>query len=113
MVSPAEFAGGANGPAAHAAAKVFPLYEKSLREAGALDFDDLICRAVSLLANYPEVREKWQKQFKYVMIDEYQDTNSAQYKLVKLLTGPTKTSRSWAMTGKAFTRGAALILGIF
>jgi DNA helicase-2/ATP-dependent DNA helicase PcrA len=90
MVSPAEFAGGANGPAAHAAAKVFPLYEKSLREAGALDFDDLICRTVSLLANYPAVREKWQKQFKYVMIDEYQDTNSAQYKLVKLLTGQHK-----------------------
>jgi DNA helicase-2/ATP-dependent DNA helicase PcrA len=90
MVSPAEFAGAANGPAAHAAAKVFPLYEKSLREAGALDFDDLICRTVSLLTSYPEVREKWQKQFKYVMIDEYQDTNSAQYKLVKLLTGQHK-----------------------
>jgi DNA helicase-2/ATP-dependent DNA helicase PcrA len=88
MVSTAEFAGTASGPAGQAAAKVYPLYEKSLKDAGALDFDDLICRAVSLLINYPEVREKWQKQFKYVMIDEYQDTNSAQYKLIKLLTGP-------------------------
>jgi DNA helicase-2/ATP-dependent DNA helicase PcrA len=87
MIGPAEFAGGANGTAGQAAAKVYPLYEKSLREAGALDFDDLICRTVSLLTNQPEVRQKWQHQFKYVMIDEYQDTNSAQYKLIKLLTG--------------------------
>jgi DNA helicase-2/ATP-dependent DNA helicase PcrA len=87
MVGPQEFAASATGPAGQAAAKVYPLYEKSLREAGALDFDDLIGRSVSLLANRPEIRSKWQQQFKYVMIDEYQDTNSAQYKLVKLLTG--------------------------
>jgi DNA helicase-2/ATP-dependent DNA helicase PcrA len=87
MVSPAEFTSTANGPAGQAAAKVYPLYEKSLREAGALDFDDLIGRTVSLLANHPEVRQKWQRQFSYVMVDEYQDTNSAQYKLVKMLTG--------------------------
>jgi DNA helicase-2/ATP-dependent DNA helicase PcrA len=88
MVGPAEFTSTASGTAGQAAAKVYPLYEKSLREAGALDFDDLISRTVSLLTNRPEVREKWQRQFKYVMIDEYQDTNSAQYKLVRLLTGP-------------------------
>jgi DNA helicase-2/ATP-dependent DNA helicase PcrA len=88
LVGPAEFASYANGGAAQAAAKVYPNYEKSLREAGALDFDDLIGRTVSLLTNHPEVRAKWQRQFRYVMIDEYQDTNSAQYKLIKLLTGP-------------------------
>lgn len=88
MISPAEYAAMANGPAAHAAAKVFPAYEKSLRQAGAMDFDDLIGRAVELLATQTEVRAKWQKQFSYVMVDEYQDTNAAQYKLVKLLTGP-------------------------
>jgi DNA helicase-2/ATP-dependent DNA helicase PcrA len=87
MVGPAEFASTSSGPAGQAAAKVYPIYEKSLREAGALDFDDLIGRTVSLLKNYPKVREKWQHQFKYVMIDEYQDTNSAQYTLIKLLTG--------------------------
>jgi DNA helicase-2/ATP-dependent DNA helicase PcrA len=90
MIGPAEFATTASGPAGQAAAKVYPLYEKSLREAGALDFDDLIGRTVSLLTNQPEIRNKWQRQFKYVMIDEYQDTNSAQYKLIKLLTGPHK-----------------------
>ncbi len=87
MVTPAEFASTASGPAGEAASKVYPVYEKSLRNAGALDFDDLISRTVSMLQNRPEIRKKWQDQFKYVMIDEYQDTNAAQYKLVKLLTG--------------------------
>jgi DNA helicase-2/ATP-dependent DNA helicase PcrA len=86
MTTPEEFAATASSPAAQAAAKVFPLYEKSLREAGALDFDDLISHTVSMLKNYAEVRAKWQRQFAYIMIDEYQDTNAAQYQLVKLLT---------------------------
>lgn len=91
MVGPAEYAAGAEySPATRAAAKVFPLYEKSLREASALDFDDLIGRTVSLLTDNPQIRQKWQEQFRYVMIDEYQDTNAAQYRLVKLLTGPHK-----------------------
>lgn len=88
MVKPAEFASLANSPAATAAAKVYGAYEKILREASALDFDDLIGRTVEMLAGQKDIRDKWQQQFKYVMIDEYQDTNSAQYRLVKLLTGP-------------------------
>jgi DNA helicase-2/ATP-dependent DNA helicase PcrA len=86
MVMPDEFAHSANSPAEEAAAKVYPLYEQALREASALDFDDLIIRTVSLLETVPEVRRKWQTQFRYIMIDEYQDTNTAQYKLVRLLT---------------------------
>jgi DNA helicase-2/ATP-dependent DNA helicase PcrA len=89
MVGPDEFAALAgNSPANRAAAKIFPAYEKSLREANALDFDDLIGRTVHLLKTQAEIRSKWQNQFSYVMIDEYQDTNAAQYQLVKLLTGP-------------------------
>src|SRR3989344_5044084 len=87
MVSPAEFASVANSPAARAAAKVFPLYESLLKEARALDFDDLIARTVELLSRQEEIQARWQKQFKYVMVDEYQDTNSAQYQLIHLLTG--------------------------
>lgn len=75
----------ASTPAAEAAAKVYPLYEKALKDAGALDFDDLISKTVAMLTHHAEVRKKWQQQFRYVMIDEYQDTNTAQYKLVKLL----------------------------
>ena len=86
MIGPGEFAGNANSPAQRAAAQVFPLYEKSLRDAAALDFDDLINRMVHLLQTQTEVRAKWQQQFRYIMIDEYQDTNTAQYQLVKLLT---------------------------
>lgn len=90
MVSPEEYAGMANSPAQQTAARVFPLYERSLRDASALDFDDLINRTVSLFKTKPEVRKKWQQQFKYIMIDEYQDTNAAQYQLVKLLTNEHK-----------------------
>lgn len=86
LISPAEMLGTASGPLQNAAAKIFPLYERELRQAQALDFDDLIGRAVTLFDTHDAVREKWQRQFKYIMIDEYQDTNAAQYKLVKLLT---------------------------
>lgn len=90
LVSPAEYAGLADSPTQNTAAKIFPLYEKALKDAGALDFDDLIAKTVHLLQARPEIREKWQRQFKYVMIDEYQDTNTAQYKLIKLLVGEHK-----------------------
>jgi DNA helicase-2/ATP-dependent DNA helicase PcrA len=88
MVDPAEFSRTAEySPATKAAAKVYPLYEKLLKDSSALDFDDLIGRTVGLLSSNQELRQKWQNQFKYVMVDEYQDTNAAQYRLVKLLTG--------------------------
>lgn len=91
MVGPAEFASvSGDTPAALSAVKVYPLYEKSLKDSNALDFDDLIGKTVSLLESYPKFRTKWQTQFKYIMVDEYQDTNSAQYKLIRLLTGSHK-----------------------
>jgi DNA helicase-2/ATP-dependent DNA helicase PcrA len=96
MISPAEYSGNAASPAQKATAQVYPLYERALKEASALDFDDLINRTVSLMQNHQAIREKWQQQFKYIMIDEYQDTNAAQYKLVKLLTNP---SRNIAVVG--------------
>lgn len=90
MVGPAEFAEVSTSPAGKVAAKVFVAYENLLKENNALDFDDLIGRAVKLLKSQKDIRDKWQSQFRYVMIDEYQDTNAAQYQLVKLLTGPHK-----------------------
>lgn len=90
LVSPAEYAGIGSGPLHRAVAQVFPVYQKLLKDAGALDFDDLIGRAVHLLHTNSEIREKWRRQFTYVMIDEYQDTNAAQYKLVKLLVNEQK-----------------------
>jgi len=75
----------ATSPAQKAAAQVYPGYQKVLKDAGALDFDDLILKTLRMLSNVESVRRRWREQFRYVMIDEYQDTNTAQYKLVKLL----------------------------
>ncbi|HSX46338.1 MAG TPA: UvrD-helicase domain-containing protein [Candidatus Saccharimonadia bacterium] len=90
MVSAQEYSSIAKSPSQQAAARVYPLYELALKEASALDFDDLINKTVQMLQADPEVRDKWRRQFKYVMIDEYQDTNTAQYKLVNLLTNEQK-----------------------
>lgn len=68
-----------------AAAEVYDRYERRLRENVALDFDDLLLDAVQLLEKSSEVRRKYQERFRYILIDEYQDTNKAQYRLVKLL----------------------------
>jgi DNA helicase-2/ATP-dependent DNA helicase PcrA len=86
MIGPAEYPNTASSPAQQAAARVYPIYEKALRDASALDFDDLINRTAQMFKTQPEVRKKWQQQFKYIMIDEYQDTNAAQYSLVNMLT---------------------------
>lgn len=90
LITPAEYLGGANSPLERITADVYPLYEKALKDAGALDFDDLISKTVGMLQHTPEIRAKWQQQFRYVMIDEYQDTNAAQYKLIKLLVNNDK-----------------------
>ena len=86
LLSPEEYRATAASPAQQVAAQVYPLYQRALRDASALDFDDLINQTVQLFVQHPEVRAKWQQQFTYIMIDEYQDTNAAQYQLVKLLT---------------------------
>lgn len=66
-------------------AQAYKLYQQRLEEADAMDFDDLICNAVRLFEECPDVLEYYQDKFRYVMVDEYQDTNHAQYMLVKLL----------------------------
>lgn len=85
MVGPKEYASLARTPTQQVAAEVYPRYQKALKEAMALDFDDLIWKTVLLLKNHQEVREKWSHQFSHIMIDEYQDTNAAQYQLIQLL----------------------------
>ena len=86
LIDPKSYASIASTPTQKVAADVYPRYERMLREAQALDFDDLIAKVVELLTNHPEVADRWRKQFMYVMVDEYQDTNNAQYRLIKLLT---------------------------
>ena len=84
MVTAADYQTG-NSPLTKVVKDVYPGYEKVLKDNSALDFDDLILKTVELLKNHEEVRTKWQNHFKYIMIDEYQDTNLAQYSLVKML----------------------------
>jgi DNA helicase II / ATP-dependent DNA helicase PcrA len=86
LVTPEDYDRAGGSPATRAASEAYPVYERILKDSGALDFDDLIGRTVKLLETVPEIRKKWQQQFAYIMIDEYQDTNAAQYRLVKLLT---------------------------
>ncbi|WP_313342275.1 UvrD-helicase domain-containing protein [Sedimentibacter sp.] len=65
--------------------EVYALYEKKLKIANALDFDDLILKTIILLENEQDIREYYQERFKYILVDEYQDTNLVQYSLVKIL----------------------------
>lgn len=71
-------------------AEIFVEYEREKHAAAALDFDDLLSHTAELLQSHPEVRARWQERFRYILIDEYQDTNTVQYKLVKLLLGPER-----------------------
>ena len=71
-------------------ARLYTAYEKRLWEAGALDFDDIILHTVRLLQQHDDVREYYQKKFRYILIDEYQDTNNLQYLLASLLAGGRK-----------------------
>ncbi len=75
---------------ARAFARVYAAYESVLRRAGALDFDDLLLRAVQVLDESAEARATWSARFRYILVDEYQDTNRAQFDLLRLLLGPDR-----------------------
>jgi DNA helicase-2/ATP-dependent DNA helicase PcrA len=68
-------------------ADVYRLYQKRLHDSNAVDFDDLLMLTVEVLERFPEALARWQKAFRYVLVDEYQDTNHAQYRLLQLLAG--------------------------
>jgi len=85
LLSAEEFLRNASNFYERTIAEVYRAYEKRLRAAGALDFDDLIAETAGLFRDHPEVLEHYQEQFRYILIDEYQDTNRAQYHLVNLL----------------------------
>jgi ATP-dependent DNA helicase UvrD/PcrA len=67
-------------------AEVYGLYQRRLLGSNAVDFDDLLMLTVEVLDRFPEARERWQKAFRYILVDEYQDTNHAQYRLLQLLS---------------------------
>jgi DNA helicase II / ATP-dependent DNA helicase PcrA len=86
--SPADMRKEAFTPDARHTADIYAQYEKILAQSKALDFDDLLLRSARLLRDSAAVREKWQRRFQYIHVDEYQDTNRVQYDLLRLLVGP-------------------------
>ena len=87
MFTPEQAKGFAQGEQQQLFAHCFELYQKQMRAYNALDFDDLILMPVVLLQNNAEVRQRWQNKLRYLLVDEYQDTNTSQYEMVKLLVG--------------------------
>lgn len=87
LLNPEEFRREADGFFQEKVADVYALYQRRLRENNAVDFDDLLMLAVELLRDHADVRAKYQEQFQYILVDEYQDTNHTQYKLIQLLAG--------------------------
>lgn len=85
LIGPTEYGSYANDYFSEKVAEIYPVYQKSLRQNNALDFDDIIMQTVELFQKFPDVLDKYQEKFKFISVDEYQDTNHAQYILIKLL----------------------------
>jgi DNA helicase-2/ATP-dependent DNA helicase PcrA len=90
MVDPQEYYLASKDPNSERIAHIYQSYKAELRKNNALDFDDLLLEAVRLLKGSSEVRERYQRKYKYLLVDEYQDTNRPQYELMKLLAGEAK-----------------------
>jgi ATP-dependent DNA helicase Rep len=87
LITPEQAAAAAQGPADMLCAQVYIRYQRALKAYNAVDFDDLILRPAQLFASDSETLEQWRTRIRYLLVDEYQDTNGAQYALVKLLVG--------------------------
>ncbi|WP_436773344.1 DNA helicase PcrA [Yinghuangia sp. YIM S09857] len=87
LIDPETYASGTQNDAERKLAEAYTLYQARLRQANALDFDDLIMTTVNLLQAFPDVAEHYRRRFRHVLVDEYQDTNHAQYVLVRELVG--------------------------
>jgi DNA helicase-2/ATP-dependent DNA helicase PcrA len=85
LVSPEEYTERVASFYDQTVAEVYDLYQKRLFASNAVDFDDMLFLTVDVLERFPEAREKWQEAFRYILVDEYQDTNHAQYRLLQLL----------------------------
>jgi superfamily I DNA/RNA helicase len=90
MVDPQDYFLSSKDPTSERVAHIFKAYQDELRKNNAMDFDDLLLEAVRLLKASGEVRERYQRRYKYLLVDEYQDTNRPQYELMKLLAGEHK-----------------------
>jgi DNA helicase-2/ATP-dependent DNA helicase PcrA len=85
LIGPAEYASRVSSFYDQTVADVYELYQARLHASNAVDFDDMLYLTVEVLERFPEAKEKWQTAFRYILVDEYQDTNHAQYRLLQLL----------------------------
>ena len=85
LVTPAEYAQRVDSFYDQTVAEVYDLYQRRMFASNAVDFDDMLMLTVQVLERFPEALERWQKAFRYMLVDEYQDTNHAQYRLLQLL----------------------------
>ncbi len=98
LIGPLEYPQLARGHFQETVARVYLLYQKKLIESSALDFDDLLSKTVELFTKHPDILGKYQEQFQYILVDEYQDTNHAQYVLTTMLS---KRHRNITVVGDA------------
>ncbi|MEV7088941.1 DNA helicase PcrA [Streptomyces sp. NPDC093085] len=105
LIDEETFAGQAADGFEKTLAEAYRMYQARLREANALDFDDIIMTTVHLLQAFPDVAEHYRRRFRHVLVDEYQDTNHAQYTLVRELVGTTAGGAGGAGDGAAEARG--------
>ena len=108
LIGPDEYASRVASFYDQTVADVYALYQRRLFSSNAVDFDDMLMLTVDVLQRFPEAREQWAKAFRYVLVDEYQDTNHAQYVLLQLLAERvTRTSWPSATRTSRSTRSAA------
>lgn len=88
LVTPDDYVASATSPSEKVVAQVYPIYQKRMKHLGGMDFDDLLLKPIELFRSFPAVLNKWSGRWRYLHIDEYQDTNLAQFELIRILGGP-------------------------
>ena len=107
LVTPAEYARLARDPLSSVVAKIYPLYDDTLRAQNAVGFDDLLTLPVQLLEENAGILDAYRDRFQFILVDEYQDTNKAQYKLISLLAGSAGNVMVVGDDDQSITAGAA------
>jgi len=108
MLTPLEYGEFARNDWQQTIFKIYIEYEKSLKEQDALDFDDLMLKAVKLFKEFPEVLQKWQEKLTHVFVDEWQDTNKIQYLLIRLLVGKRKNFTAVGDASQCLPKGTLI-----
>ncbi len=111
LVSPEEYAKRVSSFYDQTVADAYELYQRRLFASNAVDFDDMLFLTVRLLENFPEAREKWSNAFRYILVDEYQDTNHAQYRLLQLLAEKHKNLFAVGDPDQCVVAGTLITMG--